>query len=73
MVLIKIPKVSKEDDNVEVHVRTKRVRQWSLIDVVALKVGTDVGEIESSEGNFILNGHQVESISTDKLTVENLL
>jgi len=70
VVLVKIPKVGIEDDNVEVHIRTKRVRQWSSIDGIALKVGTDVGEIESSEGNFIFNGSQVESISTDKMTVE---
>ena len=55
--------------NVEVHIRTRRVRKWSAIDTIAFKVGNDEGEIRSEDGIFRLNGNEVESIGTKALSV----
>jgi len=69
VVLIKTPNLNNKDENLEVHIRTKRVRKWSKIKALAIKVGQDKGEIESDEGKFILNGSQVDYVNTDLMTV----
>ena len=66
--LIKTPKLSN-GFNLEAHVRTKKVRKWSAIDAIAVKVGQDVIEIQSNDGKLHLNGNKVESIRTEVLTV----
>ena len=53
----------------EVHIRTTRIRKWSKIDVIAIKVGQDVGEISSQDGKFILNGQEVNKVQKQVLTV----
>ena len=68
LVLIKTPKLSN-GFNLEAHVRTKKVRKWSAIGAIAVKVGQDVIEIQSNDGKLNLNGNKVESVHTDKLTV----
>jgi len=53
----------------EVHIRTTKIRKWSKIDAIAIKVGQDVGEISSDNGKFILNGHEVNKVQQQSLTV----
>ena len=55
----------------EIHVRTRRVRNWSSIDVVAVKAGRHVLEIGSEEGKLLLNGSEVESVDEDSLIVSS--
>ena len=66
-----VKSINHIDANVdfEVHIRTTRVRKWSKIDAIAVKVGQDVGEISSDNGKFILNGHEVDKVQQQSLTV----
>jgi len=69
IILVKSPKVSKTDKELVIYVRTRKVRQWSTIDSIAIRVGQDVGEIWSDEGVLVLNGKKEESVQTESLTV----
>lgn len=69
IILTKTPKIANMENNVEVHIRTRKVRRWSCIDAIALKVGKDVLEIGSEEGNLLQNGSEIESTKTDSLKV----
>lgn len=55
--------------NMHVHIRTKKVRKWSAIDLIAFKIGNEVGEIGSDEARLIHNGIEKEGINSDLLTV----
>jgi len=74
-ILIKTPKVGGVEPNIEIHIRTRRVRHWSAIDAIAIKVGHYVAQIGSNDGrlildkNFILNGSEVDSFQTDMFSV----
>jgi len=69
LVLVKSKKYIPANTHFEVHIRTTRVRKWSKIDTIALKVGQDVGEISSHNGKFILNGHEVNTVQNESFTV----
>jgi hypothetical protein len=45
------------------------VRKWSAIDGVAIKFGELVGEIDSNEGNLILNGSKADSYQSEALII----
>lgn len=69
VILVKTPKFSNTDSNLEAHIRTKKVRKWSAIDSIAMKVGQDTIEIRSTDGNLVLNGSKVESVRNASFTV----
>merc|ERR1719491_553039 len=69
LVLVKSTTHVDVDTHFEVHIRTTRVRKWSKIDAIAIKIGQDVGEISSDDGKFILNGHEVTKVQQQSLTV----
>ena len=45
-----------KDDGLDIQIRTRRVRQWSTIESVAIKAGRDVAKVERKEGKLFLNG-----------------
>ena len=47
------------------------IRKWSEITTSAVKIGQDVGVIESSTGRFLINGIEVQSMLFNALKVEN--
>jgi len=69
LVLVKSKKHIDTNIPFEVHIRTTKVRKWSKIDVIAVKVGQDVGEISSDNGKLILNGDEVNEVHQQSLTV----
>ena len=69
MILAKTPTFGRKDIDLQIHVRTRRIRKWSAIDGVAFKVGNDVGEIDSNGGKLTLNGANVESLQTETFKV----
>ena len=69
MILAKTPTFGRNDIDLQIHVRTRRIRKWSAIDGVAFKVCNDVGEIDSNEGKLIINGAIVESLQTETFKV----
>jgi len=69
LVLVKATNQADVDTDFEVHIRTTKVRKWSKIDAIAIKVGQDVGEISSENGMLILNGHEVNKVQQQSLTV----
>ena len=69
MILAKTPTFRRKDIDLQIHVRTRRIRKWSAIDGVAFKVGNDVGEIDSNGGKLTLNGANVESLQTETFKV----
>lgn len=69
VVLLKSPKTKNGDTMVEMHIRTRRVRSWSAIDSIAIKSGENVSEIESNKGTLTLNGHKVDKVKTDSLSI----
>lgn len=72
LILLKTPKTSSTSPEVSIHIRTSRVRKWSAIHDVAMKVGNDVVEIGSTNGKPILNGKEVESIEHETFSVLRL-
>lgn len=68
LVLVKTPKF-RNGNKLEVHIRTTKVRKWSKISAIAIKVGADLGEISSHDGNLVLNGHVVDSVETESMQV----
>ena len=70
MILIKLPKGVDTETAIEIHARTQLIRKWSAISTIAMKIGQDVGVIESSTGKFLLNGIEVESIQSNTLTLK---
>ena len=69
LVMVKSKNHIDGNSRFEVHIRTTRIRKWSKIDAIAIKVEQDVGEISSQDGKFILNGHEVNTFQTQSLTV----
>jgi len=70
-ILAMIPGQKNAKSGLEIQIRTKKVRHWSTIDVVAVKVGRHVLEIGSNEGKLLLNGNEVESVNKDSLIVSS--
>ena len=60
---------SSEYNNLTIHIRTRRVRQWSAINSISVKIGNDVAEIGSNDGKLYQNGSQVPLISTPAMSV----
>ena len=60
---------SSEQNNLTIHIRTRRVRQWSAIDSISVKVGNEVAEIGSKDGKLYRNGSQVTLINTPAMNV----
>jgi len=58
IILIKSPNMGGEELELSVHVRTRRVRSWSAVDVVAVQLGEDVVEIGSGDGKLFINGEE---------------
>jgi hypothetical protein len=53
----------------DVHIRNKKIRQWSYVDSAAVRIGTDTLEVRGGEkSNFWINGIQGNS-NTDKLVI----
>jgi len=53
----------------DVHIRTKKMRQWSYVDSAAIRIGTDILEVRGSEkSNFWINGIEGNG-NTDKLSI----
>ena len=69
LVMVKSKDYIYGNSRFEIQVRTTRIRKWSKIDVIAIKVGQDVGEISSRDGKLILNGHEVNTVQTQALMV----
>ena len=57
------------DTHFEVNICTTRIRKWSKIDEIDIKVTQDIGEISSKNRKFRLNGHEVNNIQNESLTV----
>ena len=72
LVMVKSKKNTDSNNRFEVHIRTTRIRKWSKIDRIAIKVGQDVGEISSQDGIFILNGHEVNTVQNQELVVKSV-
>lgn len=74
LVFLKSPSISN-GDALEIHIRTRKVRHWSAIDSVALKMQQTVIEIRSTDEHLMLNGTALKSnqanplIHTDTLKV----
>ena len=68
--LTKIPATQTNNIGIEIHIRTTKVRKWSSIEVIAMKVGQDVPEVRSGEGNLFLNGAAVKTVEKDSLSVK---
>ena len=64
---------SDPEKNIEIHIRTRKIRKWSAIDMLAFKTGQSVVEIESDEGTLIHNGIEMKSINRDSLKVAKSL
>ena len=64
------PTQGNKDDRLDIQIRTRRIRDWSVIDSVAIKAGKDIAEIESNEGKIFLNGSEVSVINTARISVE---
>jgi len=69
LVMVKSTKYIDGNSHFEVHIRTTRIRKWSKIDRIAIKVGQDVGEISSQDGMFILNGLETNTVQKQELIV----
>ena len=69
MILIKSPKGADTETDIEMHARTQLIRKWSAISTIAMKIGQDVGVIESSTGKFFFSGIEVQSIQSNALTL----
>jgi len=69
VILMKMPKWNSTDPEISVHIRTGKVRQWSAIHAVAVKIEKDVIEIGSTDGKLLLNGRESESIESDLFSV----
>jgi len=69
VVLVKSPRRNNDETEVEIHIRTQRVRKWSSIETIVIKAGKYLGEINSNEGILVLNGNKVDSVKTNSLSV----
>ena len=63
------PSTQGKHDDLQIHIRTKRIRKWSCIDAIALKMGGDVVEVDSNEAKLFRNGSEVSSIQTARISV----
>jgi len=53
----------------DVHIRTKKMRQWSYVDSAAIRIGIDILEVRGGEKrNFWINGIEGNG-NTDKLSI----
>ena len=68
-ILMKTPKWNSTDPEISIHIRTGKVRKWSAIHAVAVKIEKDVIEIGSTDGKLLLNGRESESIESDLFSV----
>ena len=58
-----------EGVGLDVHIRTKKTRQWSYIVSAAVRIGTDILEVRGGKkSNFWINGIEGNS-NTDKLSI----
>lgn len=69
LILLKSPKCNNGKSELDIHIRTQRIRKWSTINAIAIKSGENVIEIESNEGVLVLNGNKAESVKTNSLSV----
>lgn len=69
LILLKSPKCNNDETELDIHIRTQRIRKWSTINAIAIKSGESVIEIESTEGVLVLNGNKAESFKTNSLSV----
>jgi len=69
VVLVKTPKLNDKVSNIEVHIRTRRVRKWSSIDAIAIQVGKYLSEIQSDEGKLFINGKVTDEFEGDTLSI----
>ena len=69
LILVKSTKHMKPNTSFQVHIRLTRVRKWSKIDTIAVKVDRNVVEITSKEGKLIFNGNEVEEVENKSLTI----
>ena len=68
-ILLKSPKECEDDTNLEVHIRTTKVRKWSKIDAIAFAAGDDIGEINSEDAKLILNGREIDDLNNASFSV----
>jgi hypothetical protein len=55
----------------DVHIRTRKTRQWSYVDSAAARIGDDILEVRGGKNNtFWINGVQ-GNINTDEMVVAN--
>ena len=73
VLLATTPTQGNKDDELDIHIRTRQVRKWSTIDKVDIKAGGDVAEVESNEGKIFLNGSEVSSIHSAKMSVDKAM
>jgi len=53
----------------DVHIRSKKIREWSYVDSAAVRIGTDILEVRGGESrNFWINGIEGNG-NTDKLSI----
>jgi len=69
LILLKSPKCKISKTELDIHIRTQRIRKWSTINAIAIRSGENVIEIESTEGVLVLNGNKAESVKTNSLSV----
>lgn len=69
LILLKTPKLSPTNPEISIHIRTGKVRNWSAIHDVAMKVDNNIIEIGSIDGKLILNGNEVNSVKHDTVSV----
>jgi len=62
-ILLKTPQLSDAPE-IQMNIRSRRVRKWSAIDTVAVKVDSYIAEVGSHDGNLLLNGKEVDGIAS---------
>jgi len=70
LVLVSNPEFGNEA-GLDVHIRTKKMRQWSYVGSAAVRIGTDILEVRGDEtSHFWINGIQGNS-NTGKMVISN--
>ena len=69
LILLKTPKLSSSEPELSIHIRTKRIRQWSAIGAVAIQIGNEVMEVESNSGELRMNGKEISTIKSKFVSV----